>query len=226
MGFEWRRLDWTDDFTSNSGAAYLYNGTMEGYIRNLYYMEHTLWKYRPFYESDSGNRYYGEWVGIDPTNTSYFEPTVHTYATITVTGNKAEVKGYAMRGTDNVASQGFMYWPATVSSPRRKVNGVPTGATIVLASGNVMTATLENLEYETEYCYAAFVTTSEGETFLGEQQTFRTSFDPDGIEDIKATEEVTEVARYDISGRMIGKPQKGINIIRYSDGTSKKVLVK
>ena len=50
--------------------------------------------------------------------------------------------------------------------------------------------------------------------------------DPDGIEDIKASEDVTEIARYDISGRMIGKPQKGINIIRYSDGTTRKVLVK
>ena len=31
---------------------------------------------------------------------------------------------------------------------------------------------------------------------------------------------------YDLSGRKIDKPQKGVNIIRYSDGTSKKVLVK
>ncbi|MBO4549150.1 MAG: leucine-rich repeat domain-containing protein [Bacteroidaceae bacterium] len=229
VGFEWRRIDWTDDFASNTGSAYLYNGTMEGYIRNLYIER--LWKYRPFYESDSGNRYYGEWVGIDPTNTSYFEPTVHTYATITVTGNKAEVKGYAMRGTDNVTSQGFMYWPVTVSSPRRKVNGIPSGATIVLASGNVMTATLEDLEYETEYCYAAFVTTSEGETFLGETQTFRTSFDPDGIKDIE-NESLTpalskgEGVWYSLDGKKLDKPQKGINIIRYSDGISKKVLVK
>ena len=26
VGFEWRRTDWTDDFTSNSGTAYLYEG--------------------------------------------------------------------------------------------------------------------------------------------------------------------------------------------------------
>ena len=224
VGFEWRRTDWTSEFESNTGTAYLYEGTMEGYIRNLY--TEKLWKYRPFYESNSGNRYYGEWVGIDPTNTSYFEPTVHTYAQITVTGNRAEVKGYAMRGTDNVTSQGFYYWPASVASGRRKVNSVPADAIKVLASGNVMTATLEDLEYETEYTYVAFVTTSEGETFFGEAQTFRTSYDPDGIEDVKGTEEVTEVARYDLQGRMIGKPQKGINIIRYSDGTSKKVMIK
>ena len=225
VGFEWRRIDWTDEFTSNSGIAYLYEGTMEGYIRNLY--TEKLWKYRPYYQSDSGNRYYGEWVGIDPTNTSYFEPTVHTYAQITVTGNTAEVKGYAMRGTDNVVSQGFMYWPAgSASSPRGKASAAPTGTITVLASGNVMTATLEDLEYETTYSYVAFVTTSEGETFYGEAQTFRTSYDPDGIRDIEQSSLNIEEAWYSLDGKKLSKPQKGLNIIRYFNGTSKKVLIK
>ena len=225
VGFEWRRTDWTDEFASNTGTAYLYEGRLEGYIRNLY--TEKLWKYRPYYQSDSGNRYYGEWVGIDPTNTSYFEPTVHTYAQIHVTGNRAEVKGYAMRGTDNVVSQGFMYWPGNTSvSLRKKANSVPDNVTVVNASGNVMTATLEDLEYETTYNYVAFVTTSEGETFYGELQTFSTSIDPDGIEEVKASEDAVEIARYDIQGRKIAKPQKGINIIRYSDGTTRKLLVK
>ena len=52
-----------------------------------------LWKYRPYYEASSGKRYYSDWVGLDPTNTSYFEPTVHTYANINVTGNEAQVRG-------------------------------------------------------------------------------------------------------------------------------------
>ena len=89
-----------------------------------------------------------------------------------------------------------------------------------------MTATLEDLEYEATYNYVAFVTTSEGETFYGELQTFSTDADPDGIGEVKASEEVTEVARYDIQGRMIAQPQKGINIIRHSDGTTRKVLIK
>ena len=33
-------------------------------------------------------------------------------------------------------------------------------------------------------------------------------------------------AIYDLSGRKLDKPQKGINIIRYSDGTTKKLLIK
>ena len=226
VGFEWRRTDWTDEFASNYGTAYLYEGKMEGYIRNLYVER--LWKYRPYYEANSGNRYYGDWVGIDPTNTSYFEPTVHTYAQITVNGNTAEVRGYAMRGTDNIVTQGFVYWQNTSAySLRKKAASIPSDAvTVTTAKVNVMTAALEDLEYETEYCCVAFVTTSENETFYGEPQTFTTSIDPDGIKSLTPTLSKGEGEWYDLSGRKLDKPQKGINIIRYADGTSKKVLVR
>ena len=226
VGFEWRRTDWTEDFTSNSGEAYLYEGMMEGYIHNL--NTEKLWKYRPYYESNAGNRYYGSWVGIDPTNISYFEPTVHTYSSVTVTGNSVEVKGYAMQGTDNVASQGFMYWSTNSPTSRRKVNGIPDNAKTVLVNGYVMTVVLEGLEFETEYCCVAFVKTTEGETFYGEPQIFRTGpADPDGIEEVK-NEELRmkdEGVWYSLDGKKLSKPQKGINIIRYSDGTSRKVLI-
>ena len=224
-GFEWRRTDWTDDFDSKSGTAIIYDGMMEGYIRSI--NSNFLWKFRPYYTSNAGNTYYGEWKGLDPSDYSYFEPTVHTYATINVQGNSAEVKGYAMRGTDKITSQGFMYWKNTSSySLRKKAASIPADAVTVIASGNVMTATFEDLDYDTEYCCVAFVTTEENETFFGEVQTFATNVDPDGIGDIMATEDAVEVARYNLSGRMIDKPQKGINIIRYSDGTTRKVLIK
>lgn len=144
VGFEWRRTDWTDDFESKSGGAYLYGSRMEGYIRNL--NTDKLWKYRAYYESDTGKRYYGEWKGIDPTDTSYFDPTVHTYARFSVKDNTAEVKGYAMRGTEEVKKQGFMYWKKGSSSTRGNAKSVPANANVVEAKGNVMIATLENLQ--------------------------------------------------------------------------------
>jgi len=236
VGFEWRRTDWSSDFASNQGNAYLYNGTMEGYIRNLY--TEKLWKFRPYYTSNAGNTYYGEWVGIDPTNTSYFEPTVHTYANISVNGNSAEVKGYAMRGTDNVTSQGFAYWVQSSNVKERgdekaapaMAQSIPSNAKIVEASGQVMTATLSGLNYGTTYCYVAFVKTSEGETFYGEQQSFSTGEDPSGIDgvvmDASDAMPVTVVARYNMNGQQISTPQPGVNILRMSDGTVRKVLVK
>lgn len=223
VGFEWRRTDWTDDFASNTGAAYLYEGTMEGYIRNL--NAEKLWKFRPYYESNSGNRYYGDWVGLDPSNTSYFEPTVHTYAKVEVNGNRAEVKGYAMRGTDNVTSQGFKYWKS-MAGARGAASDIPANAKTVEANGQVMTAQLTGLDYESDYCYVAFVTTSENETFYGEMQTFKTGVDTSGIEDAHVTKEPTVTARYDLRGRRLNAPQTGVNILKMSDGTTRKVFVK
>ena len=178
VGFEWRRTDWTDEFASNKGGAYLFNGQLEGYIRNLY--TEKLWKYRPYYESTSGNRYYGEWVGIDPTNTSYFEPTVHTYSVINVTGNTAIIKGYVMRGSDNITAQGFKYWSqeSNAKSMTRQLAAIPSNVKTIDATGNIMTAEITDLNYETEYHYVSFVTTSEGETFYGEELTFITERGP------------------------------------------------
>ena len=49
----------------------------------------------------------------------------------------------------------------------------------------------------------------------------------DAIKDVKmTTKKIIEDACYDIQGRRIGEPQKGLNIIRHSDGTARKVLVK
>ena len=229
VGFEWRRTDWTDDFVSNTGGAYLYNGTMEGYIRNL--NTEKLWKFRPYYLSNSGTYYYGDWMGLDPTNTSYFEPTVHTYASVNIEGNTALVKGYALTGTDKVTVQGFKYWKSTAGA--RGMNGIaaiPSDVMTVEASGQVMTASLTGLEYNTTYHYVAFVTTSEGDTFYGEEQVFSTEENPTGIESVYSEnygqEPPTVVARYNMKGERIDTPQEGVNILRMSDGTTRKVWVK
>ena len=229
IGFEWRRTDWTNEFPSNTGSAALYEGTMEGYIRNL--NTEKLWKFRPYYLSSSGMYYYGDWVGLDPTNTSYFNPTVHTYAKINVNGNTALVKGYALGGTDKVAVQGFMYWKnVSGGNAQRRIISIPSTAKTVEASGQVMSAELTGLDYNAEYTYVAFVKTVEGELFYGEEQTFTTGEDPTGIERVDAEditdESIIEVARYNMNGQQIDAPQKGVNIIRNSDGTTKKVYVK
>ena len=233
VGFEWRRTDWTDDFTSNSGTAYLYNGVMEGYIRNL--NTEKLWKYRPYYTSNAGKTYYGDWMGIDPTNTSYFEPTVHTYANVSVNGNSAEVKGYVQRGTDNVVSKGFAYWKESQGVKSREamsalsmIPNVPSSAKTVEVSGSqqVMTASISGLEYETTYCYVAFVKTSEGDTYYGEPREFTTDIDVTGIRDVDNDKTVTVKQRYDQNGMLLSSPRRGLNILLMSDGSTKKVWVK
>ncbi|MBR3123592.1 MAG: leucine-rich repeat domain-containing protein, partial [Prevotella sp.] len=236
VGFEWRRTDWTSDFPSNTGAAALFDGTMEGYIRNL--NTDKLWKVRPYYLSNSGTYYYGDWMGVDPTNTSYFEPTVHTYAKIEVKGNTALIKGYALQGTDGVKVQGFKYWRRVSKASAedsdkamaKRAPNIPSNATTVTSSGQVMTAELANLGYETNYSFVAFVTTNTGETFYGEEQTFTTGANPVGIEGVEISAEEKRLNNapkyYDMQGHQLNGPIRGLNIVRMADGTVKKVLVK
>lgn len=230
VGFEWRRTDWTDDFPSNTGIAYLYEGTMEGYIRNL--NTDKLWKFRPYYIDKIGKYHYGDWMGLDPTNTSYFEPTVHTYAKIEVEGNTALVKGYALNGTDKIAVQGFKYWKSSnkangMSMAPAKAPAIPGSAQTVEAEGRVMEATLSGLDYETDYSYVAFVKTTEGETFYGDVRSFTTGVNTSGIDTAATTDSSVEVVGiYDLQGHRQHALRPGINIVRYSDGTAKKVMIR
>ena len=260
VGFEWRRTDWTSDFASNSGNAVIYDNTMEGYIRNM--NTDKLWKYRAYYLSDAGTYYYGDWVGLDPSNTSYFEPTVHTYADISTSGKVALIRGYVLNGTDKVTVQGFKYWKTANKSNSLDIDmegdmqttAIPADAitetqvvmrnftltttipadaitqtvAIVGAGQQLMNATLENLDYSSTYQCVAFATTSENETFYGEVQSFTTEAAPTGIEGVKedagSSKPVTVVACYDINGKRLSQPQKGLNIIKKSDGTTRKVV--
>ena len=205
VGFEWRRTDWTDEFKSNTGTAYMYEGTMEGYIRNL--NAEKLWKFRPYYLADDGTYYYGDWMGLDPTNTSYFEPTVHTYANINVEGNTALVKGYALGGTDKITVQGFKYWKAANLAPsgdlaleaRKASPAIPADAETIEAEGRVMEATLSGLDYECTYSYVAFAKTDEG-TFYGEVKTFTTGPNTTGIEVVRDADSETKAVDDKVKG--------------------------
>ena len=230
VGFEWRCTDWTDEFPSNTATAYLYDGMIEGYIKNM--NTNKLWKCRPYYLSDSGIYHYGDWIGIDPTNTSYFEPTVHTYSKVTIKGNTALVRGYALSGTEEVKVQGFKYWRTSGKGNRqRRAVAVPIDAMTVEVNGlQIMTTTLQGLDYDSEYCCVAFVTTANGNTYYGEEQIFTTAEAPSGIESIETGNPISDIGgeaiRYNINGQQIVNSQKGVNIIRYSNGLVKKVLVK
>ena len=46
------------------------------------------------------------------------------------------------------------------------------------------------------------------------------------ISSVEDGAEVREVARYSVDGKRISKPQTGVNVVRFSDGTVKKVVVK
>ena len=49
---------------------------------------------------------------------------------------------------------------------------------------------------------------------------------PSGIEVSTVSQQPTVVERYDLSGRHLNQAKRGVNIIKMSDGTTKKVIVK
>ena len=51
-------------------------------------------------------------------------------------------------------------------------------------------------------------------------------FDPTGIDKTTTSTNVEEVSRYSADGQRLAVPVKGLNIVKYSDGTVRKVVVK
>ena len=170
VGFEWRRSDWTDDFVSKSGPGVIYDGVLEGLIRNL--NADKLWKCRAFYQANDGTMFYGDWIGVDPSDFSYFEPTVHTYANTVVAGNDATLTGSVIAGSDNVIEQGFEYWLTETNHARSEGGVTALDIMKVISSGQRMSANISGLKRGATYKYRAYVKTAKGTTY-GEEQEFK-----------------------------------------------------
>lgn len=166
-GFEWRKTDAPDVVESKRGEAIIYNGTMEGKIMNL--DTSVYWKVRAYYKSNSGNMYYGDWIGIDPSDFSYFEPTVHTYSDVAINGISVTLTGMAIEGSDPILEQGFEYWNDTSAS--NSTRSAAESPQRVTATGQRMQVTLTDLTGERTYYFRSYVRTAKG-TFYGEQQSF------------------------------------------------------
>ena len=50
-------------------------------------------------------------------------------------------------------------------------------------------------------------------------------FDPTGIDKVTTSTDTKEVSRYSVNGQRLTVPAKGLNIVKYSDGCVKKVVV-
>lgn len=227
VGFLWKKYDAPSTLKPSEGYAAIYSGMMEGRVKNL--QPTSYYNVRAFYKSAAGNYHYGEWVTFDPSDFSYFEPTVHTYPVEETPDGTYYVKGYALAGTDDITEQGFQYGEIGTSESKamRVRSTMPeNGITTVLAKGQVMTATLKNLRPSTTYVCRAFVVTAGGTTY-GEEQTFTTKASATGVFDIVTEHSTPEITGYyDLKGYRMNSPHKGVNIIRYSDGSAKKVVIR
>ena len=184
FGFEWRRYDAPDIMPSTLSPCPVYNGVIAGTLNGL--SANTYYKYRPYYKSDSGKTYYGDWIAFITADAYvYFEPLVHTFEAQGISATSAVLKGYVIAGSDDITAQGFEYW--IVGSAKAKgwnektANDVKT----VTTTGQRMTVTIDGLKGSSIYHYRAFVTTANGTTY-GEEQEFTTPV-PTGIENIESS---------------------------------------
>lgn len=217
-GFQWKKYDAPESLAPNEAYAIVVDGRLEGQIKNL--QPAFYYKVRAFYKRSDGQYHYGDWITFDPSDFSYFDPTVRTYGTPDVNENSVTLRGYALAGSDPIISQGFNYWANGSSAMRAMAAGeVHT----VNATGQLMTTTVTDLPMG-DYTFRAFVETTSGFHY-GDEQTF--SIDYSGVENIVVDETEPEIiGYYDINGRRNAEPFKGFNIILYNNGTSRKVIMK
>lgn len=217
-GFQWKKYDAPESLKPSEAYTPVSDGMIEGIVKNL--QPTSYYNVRAFYKSAAGTYYYSDWLTFDPSDFSYFEPTVRTYALTEVNGNSVTLHGYALQGSDDIISQGFEYEMTGTGASRIHALAATSGT--IIAKGQVMTATLTDLP-DGEYTFKAFVQTSAGYTY-GEPQTF--VIDYAGVGDITVDKVEPEiVGYYDINGRSYSAPQPGFNIVVYSDGSTKKLMV-
>jgi len=201
-GFEWRRIESSDMIKSNVVSAPLFNGTIVGTLNNL--NPDVEYKYRPFYKSDSGETYYGEWMGLFTGDADvFYEPEVYTKDAEDITKVSALLAGVWFEGTDDFQEKGFEYWTVTGS----KTRGVGSDAKKVVVSGNAMTATLEGLKAGATYGYRSYVKTTSGSTTYGEEKTFQTIL----IGDVDGDGKLTNADADAIAKHIIGQTPSGFN---------------
>lgn len=175
VGFEWRRYDAPELVPSSEANCPIIDSTMTGALRNL--SENTYYKFRPFYKSNSGKTWYGEWSAFGTADAYvYFDPTVRTFEVNCDNETTATVRAFVIAGSDEIKEQGFEYWKhsSTESTSTRYVAAAKEdNHQTIISTGQRMTATLENLEPNTTYSVRAYVTTEHGTTY-GEEQIFST----------------------------------------------------
>ena len=202
FGFEWLRYNAPDDMPPYKVSAPLYGGRIVGSLGGL--NPDVYYKYRPFYQSDSGEMVYGEWIPFNTGDANvFFEPETHTKEATDVTPVSAQLAGVWVEGTEDIAERGFEYWIVSGALTRAAGNDVKT----VVVSGDKTVVTIEGLAPGKEYGYHSFAKTTSG-TVYGEERAFKTSPIGDVNRDGKLDDQDVKA----IADHIMGKTPQGFYI--------------
>lgn len=222
-GFEWKKYDAPTSLTPNSVFSPVCNYKLEGFVNNL--QSNFYYNVRAFYKSANGIIVYGDWITFDPSDFSYYDPIVHTFSINKISDTQADLRGYALRGTDSILRQGFQYWCKNNSQTSRASNPFTEIFTIEVDS-QVMEITVYNLQSGSEYGVRAFAETTKG-LIYGDELSFVTLGNSSNIEEIltKNDHQISIIGYSNANGIISHKPYKGFNIVIYSNGQSKKLFI-
>ena len=165
----------------------------------------TLWKQ---------TNYYAQYSAIgDPLIDPFCDGGEYGTSSVTLTYNDVMIgSSYNEFGTENLA-------PALTGEVKAGV--MATGTYTVNMPTKAM---LKNAINNNEVYAVALVIASDGTIANAAKAKVTTSNGNTSIESSVAN--AKEIARYNVAGQMIPSPQKGLNIIRLSDGKTLKVIVK
>ncbi len=200
----------------------------------------TTYTYRAYAITENGLTSYGEEVSF----TTLIALTVQTEEASDITDSSAVLNGIITVLGEEILEQGFEYWTdggeaqtitladqvEEVALTGLKPSTTYTGRANAKAERDdtynlIMEVTLTGLEPITTYTYRAYAKTERGETY-GEEVTFTTLEVYNGISDAMANGRGEATSYYTPDGKLVPTLRQGVNIIRYSDGTLRKVLVK
>lgn len=140
------------------------------------------------------------------------DPIVGNIEDVTVEENK-EVKV----DLANVCSDADNFQAAIVKSVKSVADNNVATATVKDGKLVVTGVKAGNTTVELNFCSNGISTTATVNVTVTQAT---------GITDTQTSADVREVARFTIDGKRISQPQRGVNIVKYSDGTVKKVVVK
>ncbi len=168
FGYEWKQ---TDEGTVTHIACIVNNSSIAATLNGL--SANDSYSFRPYYISDSGQTYYGEWKTFIKNNElDSFEPEIHTYDAQNVSIHSAQMNGYTLTGSDEVIEQGFEFWRDGAIGSGQTSEDKGEHQTVI-ADGLLISANVDNLMPRTQYRYCAFIKTANKTTY-GEEKTFIT----------------------------------------------------
>lgn len=135
---------------------------------------------------------------------------------------KEQSATFAIPRVDNATQYTLnVYYDAEKTQLAKTVHYDETGKIIPMS--DYIELTIDGFE-NGDYYYDVVAKSESGDVLNSYTGSFEIEYT--GVENISINNNAVEVARYDIYGRKLNEATTGVNIVKYSDGTTKKVIIK